>query len=296
VTATSARIEWRHLEESEEKPFVDGVQLRRLTLSSEGAPISYVPETSPFIHRDTNYYVMEDLMPNTRYEVELDLIPVPGTLKELYSGIKVEFRTSAIVDIYDFSIRLSTLNMTDNSVEVGWTGVPSPDQKYVNIYRVIYHSISENSIRDESSVFKISKLDSPKRIRVSSLSSNQQYQIWLEAYLTNGKTTKSNVVEFSTLVSRLGSDSSALPVTGVGRMEEHSYYSSMVAAAIVATFALMALSVVLFFYLRRHTTYKATITKERPASNASTVYDNSAFKDFDNAPPQNNHSSVPPYR
>ena len=44
VTATSARIEWRHLEESEEKPFVDGVQLRRLTLSSEGAPISYVPE------------------------------------------------------------------------------------------------------------------------------------------------------------------------------------------------------------------------------------------------------------
>lgn len=75
-------------------------------------------------------------------------------------------------------------------------------------------------------------------------------------------------------------------MTGVGRMEEHSYYSSMVAAAIVATFALMALSVVLFFYLRRHTTYKATITKERPASNASTAYDNSAFKDFDNAPPQ----------
>ena len=113
-------------------------------------------QTSPFIHRDTNYYVMEDLTPNTRYEVELDLIPVPGALKELYSGIKVkrhhldqfmnstfqvEFRTSAVVDIYDFSIRLSTLNVTDNSVEVGWRGVPSPDQKYVNIYRVIYHSI-----------------------------------------------------------------------------------------------------------------------------------------------------------
>lgn len=72
--------------------------------------------------------------------------------------------------------------------------MPSPDQKFVNIYRVIYHSIrssshyeidvnplifSENSIRDESSVFKISKLDSPKKILVPSLLSGQLYQVRL---------------------------------------------------------------------------------------------------------------------
>ena len=45
-----------------------------------------VPETSPFIHRDTNYFVFEGLQPETIYEVELDIIPVPGATKELYSG------------------------------------------------------------------------------------------------------------------------------------------------------------------------------------------------------------------
>jgi hypothetical protein len=160
--------------------------------------------------------------------------------------------------------------------------VPSPDQKFVNIYRVIYHTVSENSVRDESSVFKISKLDSPKRILVSSLRSDQPYQIWLEAYLTNGKTVQSNVEEFRTKPA----PPTAQPVEGSGEARgEKSYYSGMVAAAIVATFALMGLAVVLYFYLRRHTTYKATITKERPASKASTAYDNSAFKDFDTSSP-----------
>ena len=131
---------------------------------------------------------------------------------------------------------------------------------------------------------------------MSSLVSDQEYQIWLEAYLTNGKTIQSNVLTFHTETV----DPSALPTTrDEGVTEEHSYYSSMVAAAIVATFALMGLAIILYFYLRRHTTYKvssftrllsksyifqATITKERPASNASTAYDNSAFKDFETSP------------
>ena len=84
---------------------------------------------------------------------------------------------------------------------------------------------------------------------MSSLVSDQEYQIWLEAYLTNGKTIQSNVLTFHT--------PSALPTTrDEGVVEEHSYYSSMVAATIVATFALMGLAIILYFYLRRHTTYK----------------------------------------
>ena len=88
---------------------------------------------------------------------------------------------------------------------------------------------------------------------MSSLVSDQEYQIWLEAYLTNGKTIQSNVLTFHTEIV----DPSALPTTrDEGVTEEHSYYSSMVAAAIVATFALMGLAIILYFYLRRHTTYK----------------------------------------
>ena len=88
---------------------------------------------------------------------------------------------------------------------------------------------------------------------MSSLVSDQEYQIWLEAYLTNGKTIQSNVLTFHTETV----DPSALPTTrDEGVVEEHSYYSSMVAAAIVATFALMGLAIILYFYLRRHTTYK----------------------------------------
>ena len=69
--------------------------------------------------------------------------------------------------------------MGGESAEVSWDGVPSPDQKFVNIYRVIYHANSPNSIRDESSIFKISKIDSPKRLTLVSLQPNTDYQVRL---------------------------------------------------------------------------------------------------------------------
>ena len=34
ITATSARMEWRHLDEQEEKPDVDGVQVRIIDLEA----------------------------------------------------------------------------------------------------------------------------------------------------------------------------------------------------------------------------------------------------------------------
>ena len=77
-------------------------------------------------------------------------------------------------------------------------------------------------------------------------------QIWLEAYLTNGRISQSNVVEFRSLSAA----PQTLPALGQEKAAAGDYYSSMVAAAIVATFALMGLAVVLYFYLRRHTTYK----------------------------------------
>jgi hypothetical protein len=80
-------------------------------------------------------------------------------------------------DIYDFHLELKLDHVGGESAEVSWDGVPSPDQKFVNIYRVIYHANSPNSIRDESSIFKISKIDSPKRLTIVSLQPNTDYQV-----------------------------------------------------------------------------------------------------------------------
>ena len=279
VGTDSAKITWRHFDVETEKPHIDGVQLRSIILKGD-IPDSVVPVTSPFIHRDTNYYLLEALIPDTKYEIEVDLIPVPGSGKEIYSGKRLTFTTKKLVDLYNFSPELEVVNVSRDSVEVAWTGVPSPDQKYVNIYRVIYHSINSDREVRESSVFKISNIDSPKRITVTRLDSELDYQIWLEAYLTNGKIIKSNVQEFRTLPR----DPSAQPAkTG---QTENNYYQSMVAAAIVAAVALFALFIILYFYLKRHTTYTATITKERPVnngnnSNSTSAYDNPAFKGYD---------------
>merc|ERR1711988_761183 len=278
----SAKVTWRHFDVVEEKPYIDGVQLRYVILKGN-IPVSIVPETSPFIHRDTNYYVFENLKPDTEYEVELDLIPVPGARKELWSGKRLTFTTNKLIDPYNFKPVLEVVNVSSDSVEVAWTGVPSPDQKYVNIYRVIYHSM--NSIREESSVFKISKIDSPKRISVSRLYSDLDYQIWLEAYLTNGKIIKSNVKEFRTLPTDPSSQPAKMKEYAEGE-KTNNFYQSMVAAAIVAAVALFALFIIPYLYLKRHTTYTATITKERPVANgnnsqSASAYDNMAFKGYD---------------
>ena len=281
ITTDSARITWRHLAEKDEKPNIDGIQLRYQILNkTTDYPLTVVPETSPFIHRDTNYYVFENLKPDTKYEIELDLIPIFEPKTIFWSGKRTQFITQEYVDPYDFLPLLSVLNISWNSVEVGWTGIPSPDQKFVNIYRVIYHSINSDITREESSVFKISKIDSPKRLVVNGLDSDLEYQIWLEAYLTNGKIVKSNVEEFRTQTS-----SYSPPVPRTDEPVSSDYYQSMVAAAIIAALALLVLVVILYFYLKRHTTYKATITKPPPTSTTingnSASYDNPAFKGFE---------------
>jgi hypothetical protein len=225
--------------------------------------------------------VFENLSPNTEYEVDMDIIPVPGAKTEFYNGRPLKFTTEELIDQYDFKPKLSVLNVTDHTVEVGWSGVPSPDQKFVNIYRVIYHSISSDIARAESSVFKISKIDSPKKLLVTGLDPALDYQIWLESYLTNGKIVKSNVEEFRTQESPYVSAPALPEAQGDGA---NAYYQSMVAASIIAAIALLILVVILWFYIKRHTTYKATITKAPPPTNNGNTgaYDNPAFKGFEN--------------
>ena len=92
---------------------------------------------------------------------------------------------------------------------------------------------------------------------------------------------KSNVAEFRTDAAT--GDSSSPLVGGKEKptKQPRDFYGGMVAAAIIAAFALLAFVVVLYFYMKRNITYKATITKERPPSGGS--YDNNGFKELDAA-------------
>ena len=78
-------------------------------------------------------------------------------------------------DKFNFDIQLRVEDRNSSSAVITWSGVPSPDQQYVNIYRVIYHASHPNSIRDESSDFKIPKIDSPKRIEIGNLVAGTRY-------------------------------------------------------------------------------------------------------------------------
>ena len=117
VTTDSVRLTWRYLKPAE-KPYIDGIQLRYLELR-DNKHVSSVPETSPFIHRDTNYYVLENLQPDTQYEVDADLLPVPNSRKEFFHGKPIIFRTQKHVGKNNRNTPTSTIT---NSVGGSFSG------------------------------------------------------------------------------------------------------------------------------------------------------------------------------
>lgn len=140
VNSTWIRLSWRKLNEGE-LTFVDGVQLRYREM---GAVTTHT--STPLIHRSLNSFKIENLKPETAYEFGLYLIPLPGYGAEFGVGEMVQLRTAPIVDVYGFEVNVNVTKVKMGSVEVLWNGIPYPEDKYVNIYRVIVHS--ENGKED----------------------------------------------------------------------------------------------------------------------------------------------------
>lgn len=270
VNATWARLMWRKFTEFELQ-FIDGVQLRYK--EKEGK----VYAATPLIHRAVTSYMLGDLRPHTEYEVRIFLIPFPGQTTELIAERTTELLTAEVHDLYKFNVTLDLQHIKSTSVELSWTGVPYPEDKYVNIFRAIYQS---DAGKEDFSTFKVAKRDSQARTVIQDLKPGTRYRLWLEVYLTNGRIKKSNVQDF---ITKPGSVPS-VGATQQGKLkgedpeplvETADYYGPLVAVAIIAALAIVAALILLLILMKKHGHNKAAISATRKSQSA---YDNPSYK------------------
>eukprot|EP00096_Caligus_rogercresseyi_P011409 TRINITY_DN4478_c0_g1_i1.p1 TRINITY_DN4478_c0_g1~~TRINITY_DN4478_c0_g1_i1.p1 ORF type:complete len:1447 (-),score=380.43 TRINITY_DN4478_c0_g1_i1:293-4633(-) len=257
IQPDSAYVTWRYFT-LEEKKYIDGVQIRFNSLEN-GEETSQVPGTTPFIHRDTNFYQIDGLSPDTEYKVDLYLIPVSNSSREYVSLPQggIFFKTSQpSVDPYEFRLRLDVEDVGDRWIGFSWSGIPDPYSKYVSVFRLAY--MQPNDV-EPTSVFRLAKLEKDNLLRLQDLEPSTMYQVWLEAYLTNGRVAKSELVDIATK-DGVYTEAESEGLKEEPRQNVDTYYGSMVTAVVFAVLFALALLAISFLYLRRTTTYKAIIS------------------------------------
>ncbi|XP_076283603.1 stranded at second isoform X1 [Lasioglossum baleicum] len=266
TNSTWINVMWKKFTEYELQ-FIDGVQLRYKEQDAK------VYSGTPLIHRAVTNFVIENLKPSTIYEIGIFFVPFSGQLTELVSEKTIHVTTSMEPDPYSFEVKVEIKTIKSTDVEVTWSGVPYPEDKYVNIYRAIYQS---DSGKEDTSTFKIAKRDSHPKTVISDLKPGTRYRLWLEVYLTNGRIKKSNVQDFVTkpgvllpaTISQQAGKLASVP------LHEGDYYGPLVVVAIVASLAILSTLILLMMLMKRRTSSKADISPRKTTS----AYDNPSYK------------------
>ncbi|KAL1129700.1 hypothetical protein AAG570_012644 [Ranatra chinensis] len=271
LNSTWVTLIWRKFTDFEHQ-FIDGVQLRYKELDGK------VYQATPLIHRAVTSYTIDDLKPESHYEVGIFFIPFPGQTTELQSHKTLQISTTMENDPYKFDLTVDVFNIKSTSVEVKWIGIPYPEDKYVNIFRVIYQN---EGGREDTNTFKVAKRDSPANTLIQGLKPDNRYHLWLEAYLTNGKIKKSNVQDFTTKRGLSSPDDIRQAKSeGTPIQQETDYYGSLVGVSILAAIAILAALGLLYLLVHKRGHNKAPITAAVPRKPGphTTAYDNPSYK------------------
>ncbi|RXG72718.1 putative epidermal cell surface receptor [Armadillidium vulgare] len=256
IKNTSAKISWKHFTDYELQ-YIDGIRF---------------PLEGPMLHREADNMILRDLDPDKSYTVDLFFIPHQGLTSTISNTKNITFRTlPKPKDKYAFNITIHPGKITKKGVQVMYSGVPEPEGKFINVYRVVYTSDGDSQ---DSQKFKVPKAQKDGFITITDLKPGVEYEVWLEAYLTNGSKKKSNVITIKT-------EPGELPVpekSELGEPDElkaepkKSYYSAFVTLAVIVTLAGLVILGLIVLLLRRQSQAKAHINSSK------TAYDNPSYK------------------